>query len=93
VNRKLISTTVAILSWPVVGGLLYVTSSRPATGQRWADANPGRGSFLAATGLLWMTGLLLFIVWKFTFIIVVPRLAERQRRSHENKINASQTPK
>ena len=60
------------MSWPLLLGVLYSTSRAPATGQRWADANPGRGSLLAATGILWMTGMLLAIIWKLMFSVLIP---------------------
>jgi hypothetical protein len=83
VNRKHLFPALAIVSWPIVFGALFLSSKQPVTGQRWADANPGRGSFLAATGFLWMTGVLLFIIWKVAFSLVVPRLAARNERARD----------
>jgi hypothetical protein len=85
VNRKLLFPAIAIASWPVAFGVLFLTASKPAAGERWANAHPGRGSFLAATGFLWMTGVLLFAVWKLTFIVIVPRLAA----AREQRMNAA----
>jgi hypothetical protein len=86
VKSKLLFPALAILSWPLAFAALYFSSAKPAAGQRWADANPGRGSFLAATGFLWMTGVLLFAVWKVTFVVIVPRLAAaREQRIESSK--------
>jgi hypothetical protein len=82
-GRRARWTAIALASWPLLVAALFLTSAQPQNGQRWADANPGRGALLAATGMLWMTGVLLTGIWKLVFSVVVPAL-ERSRASRSH---------
>jgi hypothetical protein len=68
-----------VLSWPLLALVAFLTSTEPAEGQRWADANPGRGALLAAVGLPWMTAILLVVIWKLVFSVLLPRIGPGRR--------------
>jgi hypothetical protein len=78
--RRLPLKLAAALCWPLVAGLLFVTSNQPPQGVRWADANTGRGTFLAITFVIWAFAMLLWAIWTVAFGVVVPAFEKRRER-------------
>ncbi len=81
-KRPPVWTVIGLASWPVLLVLLFFTGNEPRNGQRWADANSGRGSLLAVTGMVWMTAVLLLGIWKLVFSVILPAM-ERVRSGRD----------
>ncbi len=74
-----------LLSWPLVALIARLLGKNPAPGQRWADVNPGAGTFLAVTLLFWLLALLLIAIWMVTFRVVVPFVEKKRRNTTTNE--------
>jgi hypothetical protein len=85
VSRKSLLIIGLFLSWPLLGALLYFTSTSPVGGATWEDANPGRGAAIATTGTLWMLGVLLFGIWKLVFSIIFPAIEKARQKSQKGE--------
>jgi hypothetical protein len=82
-RNRFLRNGLLIVSWPLLAVVMWLTSTKPANGQRWADANENRGSVLALTGAVWMFAMLLWATWWFTFSVVIPMLQRRRNSSHD----------
>jgi hypothetical protein len=78
-SSKWIRNAVLIGCWPLLLLVLWATSSKGTNGQRWAEANEGRGTLLALTGALWMFAMFLWAIWWLTFSLLIPALQRRKK--------------